>query len=115
MNTPCPQTIVGIEPDGPFVRLALRAGATELVATLDPRRAALLAARLSYAIAETILAAEQIRDALAGAQANTLLYHGDVEAENGDASASAAAAALEMADAVLCRAAGLGNPHTGGR
>lgn len=118
MNKHTPQTIVGIEPDGPFVRLALRAGDTELIATLDPRRAALLAARLSYAIGESIVAAEQIRGALAGAQSDTLLYHaprGDVEAENVNAPASAAAAAMEMAGAVLSRAAAPDKPHVGGR
>ena len=112
-----PKTIVGIEPDGPFVRLALRAGDTELIATLDPRRAALLAARLSYAIGEALLATEQIRGALAGAQADTLLYHRrhDVEAKNLAAPAIDAAAALEMAGAVLSRAAAPDNRQTGAR
>ncbi|CAM5783030.1 hypothetical protein ACFOHU_06885 [Ottowia pentelensis] len=111
------QAIVGIEPDGQYVRLALRAGDTELVATLDPRRAALLAARLSYAIGEAVLAAEQIGKALAGAQASTLLYHRHhyVEAENVDAPAIAAAAALELAGAVLSRAAAPDNRQTGAR
>ncbi|MBN9403977.1 MAG: hypothetical protein J0I00_01005 [Burkholderiales bacterium] len=110
-----PQTIVGIEPDGPFVRLALRAGDTELIATLDPRRTALLAARLSYAIGEAILAAEQIGKALAGAQADTLLYHRRHDVENLAAPAIDAAAALELAGAVLSRAAAHDNRQTGAR
>lgn len=118
MNKHTPKTIVGIEPDGPFVRLALRAGDAELIATLDPRRAALLAARLSYAIGEAVLAAEQIRGALADAQSDTLFYrarHGDVEAKNLAAPAIDAAAALEMAGAVLSRAAAPDNRQTGAR
>lgn len=69
MNTTTPFTIVGIEPDGPMVRLALRSGETELVAHLDAQRAALIAARLNYAIAEAILAQAQCADALSTAHA----------------------------------------------
>ncbi|OJU86772.1 MAG: hypothetical protein BGO13_02535 [Burkholderiales bacterium 66-5] len=92
MNTATPQTIVGIEPDGPMVRLALRAGETELAVHLDPRRAALIAARLNYAIAESVLAQEQCAGALTTAHGK--MHYRDRREETQGSSREVAAFAI---------------------
>lgn len=100
------QTIISAEPDGPSVRLTLRCGDAELVASLDPRRAALIAARLNYAISESLLAAQKSAVELIAAQPPRLMRRSIADGiEAADLDAPIIAASLRATVDAIVRAA----------
>lgn len=111
MNTASHLNIVGCWSENGHVHLGIRDHRTgkETVAALTPRRATLLAAHLSFAVAEATQHEAEAQSALAGIAHPQVLRRsrlGGLEAADLGAISLAADAAREKAAVVLAKAAG---------